>query len=95
MKFEIINNEQGSLDYRGYAFKKNSDRIIDEKLFKKLEFERGELFVENQKDEFYDGCFNPICKGTDGKLYAVQFVCVGGESEVEMAPFIWQEVEPC
>ena len=90
MKFEVINRDLGSLDYRGYVFSKNSNQVIDNNLFEKLRAERGELFVENEKDNFYDGCFNPICQGDDGKLYAVQFVNVG-DKEV---PFIWQEVEP-
>lgn len=90
MKFEIVDNGMGSLDYRGYVFAKSSDRIIDDALFEKLKYDRGEMFVENEKDEFYEGCFNPICSGDDGRLYAVQFVQVDSAS----MPFIWQEVEP-
>jgi len=95
MKFEVINNETGSIDYRGYVFAAKSDRFIDNELFKQLKIERGEMFVENQKDAFYDGCFNPICRGDDEKLYAVQFVNVGNqEVPYKEVPFIWQEVEP-
>lgn len=89
MKFKVVNNSMRSLNYRGFVFSKDSERMIDDLLFEKLKSERGEMFVENEKD-VYDVCFNPICSGDDGRLYAVQFVQVDSAS----MPFIWQEVEP-
>lgn len=91
MKFTVIENkyDQRALDLCGYKFKAGSDRIINGELYERLLTERGERFVENEKDDFYDGCFNPICKGKDGKLYAVQFVYIDDTEE----PLFWQEVE--
>lgn len=89
MKFKVVNNSMRSLNYRGFVFSKDSERMIDDLLFEKLKSERGEMFVENEKD-VYDVCFNPICRGDDGKLYAVQFVHVDSAD----VPLIWQEIEP-
>ena len=88
MKFEIINNQEGHMSYKGYRFVKNSKRFFDEKLLKKLTVFRGFNFVDAKFDDFYEG-FEPICTGEDGKLYLVLFVY----DDDEKLPFIWQEVE--
>ena len=77
-----------SLEYRGFIFDRNSDRMIDERFFKELELRRGENYVENLKDSFYDGCFEPICQGIDGKLYAVLFEF----DNDQRVPCIWRAV---
>lgn len=89
MKFEIINNNEGNLEYKGYRFVASSERHFDVELEKTERIDRGNIFVDNKFDDFCDG-YEPICKGEDGKLYSVLFLHY---SDSEDKPFIWREVE--
>lgn len=92
MKFTIINNQEGHLSLKGFKLLENSNRFIDNELYNKLKNERGENFVENLKDDFYEG-FESICEGEDGKLYEVLFInSLDENNQLMETPFIWQEI---
>lgn len=88
MKFEILNNGEGDLNFKGYKLVSSSTRMFDNDLYNHLVAERGYNFVDRQFDRFYDG-FEPICKGEDGEIYTVLFVY----DDDEKKPFIWQKVK--
>lgn len=89
MTFKIINSNEGSLDYRGYRFADGSDRIYDNDVAERIRIVKGENYLDNLFDDFYDGCFEPICKADNGNLYAVLFDYVDNDE----VPVIWQQVE--
>jgi len=90
MTFEIINNEQGHISLKGYRIIPDAETFWDKEVENELERDNGINYVDNLFDQLYDG-FEPICKGSDGKLYSVLSVWV----DKGFVPFIWQEVEPC
>ena len=100
MKFTVIENKFNpcNIELLGFRIKADSDLIFDKQLFSRLCIERGERYANNIIDDLYDG-FEPICKGEDGKLYAVHYeymtlysLSLSASHEVE-APLFWQEVE--
>lgn len=92
MKFEIVNNEQGHMSLKGYRLivDETAETFWDKEVEKTLVNQRGANYVDALFDDIYDG-FEPICKGSDGKLYTVLFVYLDNN----YIPFIWQEVEKC
>lgn len=71
MTFTKINTE-GHISLNGYEYDSQYDRIIDNEVFEEARHYCGENFVENMKDDLYEG-FEPICKGDDGNIYTVAF----------------------
>ena len=92
MKFEIINNKESNLTEKGYALKKDADRLMDLKYWNYQTNIHGEN-IENAYDSFAEG-HEPVCKGEDGKLYSVMFrVSEHEDGSYWYRPVIWQEVE--
>jgi len=89
MNFEIIDEREGHINDRGYRLVKGAEQQYGHEIIRELESEYGINYVDNLFDDFYDG-WNKICRGDDGKLYAVDFQCVG---HLDFAPLIWQEAE--
>lgn len=86
--FEIIDEREGHIRDRGYSLVHGAEMHYDHDLADKLSNDYGENMVDNLIDSFYDG-WNTICKGDDGKLYAVDF----RYAYDEFTPFIWQEAK--
>lgn len=71
MAFTKINTE-GHISLNGYEYDSQCDRIINNEVFEEARTLCGEMFVENMKDDLFEG-FEPICKGDDGNIYTVKF----------------------
>lgn len=86
MNFTVIDNQEGSLEDRGFRFILDAPRHWDQEYIDRLEYQ-SETLVDNLFDSFADGWL-PVCQGGDGKLYAVYFH--GPQFD---QPGIWHEVE--
>lgn len=87
MKFTPITEGEYSARNAGYSIDTNAPRVVDTDYSRILRAERGELFVENCLDSFYDfgGC---AYQGDDGEAYAVEMVWDGDAYR----PLCWQRL---
>ncbi len=76
MKFTTIVDELNGAKNAGYTFCEDTDREIDQDLYKKLRTERGGRWVDSQLDSLYD-FDSSLYQGEDGNMYAVKMIYSG------------------
>lgn len=92
MNFIIYNSDRAPLIDRGYRVSEEHQNIIDRKVLKALEEQKGKAYAENKLAAFAD--LEPICMGEDGVFYTVLYdeVSIDGEESAPTA-VAWREIE--